>query len=86
MSHEQADTQMLVHVKDTKSVMIRIVYTDIVVLTVACVQGLPNLEQFWIAFATAKDFRYILIHEIASDYVLRWPQDCCSFGHSSAAT
>ena len=72
-SHEEADTQMLVHVKDTKSVMIRTVDTDIVVLTVAYFQGLPSLEQLWIAFATGKDFRYILIHEIASDYVLRWP-------------
>ena len=85
-SHEEADTQMLVHVKDTKLVMIRTVDTDIVVLTVAYFQGLPNLEQLWIAFATGKDFRYILIHEIASDYVLRRPQDCCSFRHSSAAT
>ena len=85
-SHEEAATQMLAHVKDTKSVMIRTVDTDIVVLTVAYFQGLPNLEQLWIAFATGKDFRYILIHEIASDYVLRWPQDCCSFRHSSAAT
>ena len=84
-SHEEADTQLLVHVKDTKSVMIRTVDTDVVVLTVAYFQGLPNLEQLWIAFATGKDFRYILIHEIASDYVLRWPQDCCYFGHSSAA-
>ena len=28
-SHEEADTQMLVHVKDTKLVMIRTVDTDI---------------------------------------------------------
>ena len=42
-SHEEADTQMLVHVKDTKSVMIRTVDTDIVVLTVAYFKGLPNL-------------------------------------------
>ena len=84
--HTKADTQMLVRVKDTKSVMIRTVDTDIVVLTVAYFHGFPNLEQLWIAFATGKDFRYILIHDIASDYVLRWPQDCCSFRHLSAAT
>ena len=47
-SHEEADTQMLVHVKDIKSVMIRTVDTDIVVLTVAYFQGLPNLEPLWI--------------------------------------
>ena len=57
-SHEEADNQMLVHVKDTKSVMIRTVDTDIVVLTAAYFQGLPNLEQLWIAFVTSKDFRY----------------------------
>ena len=85
-AHTKRLTPRCLYMSKTKSVMIRTVDTDIVVLTVAYFQGLPNLEQLWIAFATGKNFRYILIHEIASDYVLRWPQDCCSFGHSSAAT
>ncbi len=62
---------MLLHVKDAincgfKSVMIRIVGTDVVVLAVAHFQGLPNIEQLWIAFGTGKEFRYIPIHDIAS--------------------
>lgn len=70
-SHEEADTRMLLHVKDAmncgyKSVMIRTVDTDVVVLAVAHFQDLPNIQQLWIAFGTGKDFRYIPIHEIAS--------------------
>ena len=67
--HEEADTRMLLHIKDAmncgfKSVMIRTVDTDVFVLAVALFQGLP--KQFWIAFGTCNDFRYIPIHEIAS--------------------
>ena len=70
-SQEEADTRMLLHVKDAmncgfKSVMIRTVDTDVVVVAVALFQGLPNIEQLWIAFGTCNDFRYIPIHEIAS--------------------
>ena len=70
-SHEEADTRMLPHVKDAvncgfKSVMIRTVDTDVVVLAVARFRGLPNIVQLWISFGTGKDFRYIPIHEIAS--------------------
>ena len=46
--------------------MIRTVYTDVVVLAVAHFQGLPNIEQLWIAFGTGKDFRYTPIHAISS--------------------
>ena len=48
-----------------KSLVIRTVDTDVVVLAVAHFQGLPNVEQLWIAFVTGKDFRYIPIPEIA---------------------
>ena len=56
-SHEEADIQMLLHVKYTmncgfKSVIIRTVDTDAVVLAVAHFQGLPNIELLWIAFRT----------------------------------
>ena len=59
---------MLLHVKDTmnccfKSVVIRTVDSDVVVLAVAHFQGLPNIEQLWIAFGTGNDSRYVLIHE-----------------------
>ena len=46
--------------------MIRTVDTDVVVLAAAHFQGLPNIEQLWIAFETGRDFRHIPIHEIAS--------------------
>ena len=49
-----------------KSVMIRTVDTHVVVLAVAHVQGLPNIEQLRIAFGTGKDFSYIPILAIAS--------------------
>ena len=70
-SHEEADTRMLLHIEYTmhsgfKSVMIRTVDTYVDVLAVVHFQGLPNVEQLWIAFGTGKDFRYIPIHEIAS--------------------
>ena len=38
-----------------------------VVLAVAHFHGLPNIEQLWIAIGTGNDFRYIPIHEIASE-------------------
>ena len=62
---------MLRNVKDAmiccfNSVMIRTVDTDVVVLAVAHFQGLPNIEQLWIAFGTGRDLKYIPIHEIAS--------------------
>ena len=74
-SHE-ADIRMLHHVKDAmncgfKSVMIRTVDTDVVVLAVAHFQGLPNIEKLWIAFGTCNDFRHIPIHEIASALCLQ---------------
>ena len=40
--------------------------TDVVVLAAAHAQGLPNIEQLWIAFGTGKDFRYIPIHAIVA--------------------
>ena len=69
-SRGEANTRMLLHVKDAmncgfKSVMLRTVGTNVVVLAIAHFQGLPNIEQLGIAFGTGEDFRYIQIHEIA---------------------
>ena len=91
-SHEEADTRMLLHIKYTMnsgfmSVMIRTVDTDVVVLDVAHFQGLPNVEQLWIAFGTDKDSDTSRSMRMPLHYVLRWPQDCCCyFMHSPAAT
>ena len=70
-SHEEADTRMPIHVKypmncGLKTVPIRTVGTYVVVLAVANFQGLPNIQQLWIAFGTGKEFKYIPIHKIAS--------------------
>ena len=69
-SYEEADIRMLLHVEDAmncsfKWVRIRTVGTDVGLLAIAHFQGLPNIEQLWIAFGTGNDFRYIPIHEIA---------------------
>ena len=69
-----------------KSVMIRTVDTDVIVLAVVHLKGLPNSEQLWIAFGTGNDFRYIPSMRFPLHYdVLRWPKDCCSFMYSLAA-
>ena len=65
-SHEEAYIRMLLHVKDPmncglKSVTIRTVGTDVVVVAVAHFQGLQTLSNS----GPSKDFRYIPIHEIA---------------------
>ena len=49
-----------------KTVTIRTVDTDVVVLAVAHFQGLPNIQQIWIAFGTGDEYKYIPIHKIAS--------------------
>jgi hypothetical protein len=50
-SHEEADTRMLIHVKDAmncgfKSVMIRTVDTDVIVLAVAHIQVYQTLSNY----------------------------------------
>ena len=90
-SHEEADTRMPLHVKDPmncglKTVTIRTVGTDVVVLAVAHFQGLPNIEQLWIAFGTGKEFKYIPSIRLPLQYVLNLPKESCSFIHSPAAT
>ena len=85
--HEEPDTRMLLHIKDAmncgfKSAMIRTVDTYVVVLPVTHFQGLPNIEQLWIAFGTCNDFRYIPIHEIASalcPQMAKWVLFCHAF-------
>ena len=61
---------MLLHVKDamncdSKSVIIRTVDTDVIVLAFSHFQGLASIEKLWVSFGTGTDFRYIPIHDIA---------------------
>ena len=64
------DTRILLHIKDAinyeyKDTIIRTVDTDVVVLAVAYFQDMGNIGNFWIAFGTGKDFRYIPVHKLA---------------------
>ena len=72
-SHEEADTRMLLHVQDAlqqghKKILLRTVDTDVLVLAVAFLQQVTDLEHLdlWVAFGTGNNFRYIAAHEIAT--------------------
>ena len=90
-SHEEADTWMFLHVQGAmnsgfKSVMISTVDTDVVVLAVAHFQDFSKFEEFWIAFRTGKDFRYIPVHEISSALCPQMVKGLLFFTRSVAAT
>ncbi len=69
-NHEEADTRMFLHVKDAHQgqgmnhAIIHTVDTDVVVLGVAAVARLKDL-QLTIAFGTRQYFRYINVNKIA---------------------
>jgi len=68
-SHEEADTRILLHLKDAVTqgytkVTIRTVDTDVVVLAVTAAP-LLNITELWIAFGAGKSFRYLSVHDIA---------------------
>ncbi len=69
-SHEEADTRLLLHVADAvkkgfKSVCIRTVDTDVVIVAIACYHQI-GAEELWVAFGTGAKFRYIAVHHIAA--------------------
>jgi len=67
-SHEEADSRIMLHVADQvrqghKRILIRTVDSDVVVLAVATAQQLQSdLEELWIAFGTARHYRYLSAH------------------------
>ena len=68
-THEEADTRMMLHLKDAvtkghSKVAVRTVDTDVVVLAVTSASQL-NIAELWIAFGTGKTFRFIAAHTIA---------------------
>ena len=68
--HEEADTRIMLHVRDTavcgnQKVMIRTIDTDVVVLAISIFHDVP-ITELWLAFGTGKHFRYLAIHDIAS--------------------
>ena len=67
---EEADTRVILHVKDAiekgySRVMIKTVDTDIVVIAISFFSRLQP-EEFWVAFGTGNNHRFIAIHEIAN--------------------
>lgn len=69
-NHEEADTRIMLHVKDAvqtgmRQIMIRTVDTDVVVIAISIVHKL-NILTLWIAFGVGKNLRYIPVHEIAA--------------------
>jgi hypothetical protein len=69
-SHEETDTHMLLdacHARNSnfKTVMLRTVDTDFVVIGIACVREL-KLDSLWIALGIGKHFRFVVLHEKAS--------------------
>ena len=68
-THEEADTRIMLHVKDSavcghQSIMIRTIDTDVAVLAISIFHNVPVTE-LWMAFGAGKHFRYIAIHEVA---------------------
>lgn len=68
-NHEEADTRLFVHVADAvrnglDSIMIRTCDTDVLVLSVHCMQQLPNLKELWVHFGTGKNAKFIAAHEL----------------------
>ena len=69
-NHEEADTQLFVHVKHAaangcKKVIISSTDTDVVVLGVAAFERL-GVEKLWIGFGRSKDFRWLPVHELSN--------------------
>lgn len=70
-TQEEADSRMNLHVLDVTlrglhKVMIRTNGTDVVVLAISLFL-IVSVEELWIAFGTGKNFRYIAVHEIATE-------------------
>lgn len=69
-NHEKADSRMMLpvaHVADSghKKILIRTVYTDVVVLAVALARTLDEEAEVWVSFGTGNAFRFLIVHEIA---------------------
>ncbi|KAL8610883.1 hypothetical protein ACOMHN_056738 [Nucella lapillus] len=67
-NHEEADTRMMVHLvhaaQHNKKVMVRTVYTDVVVVLAVAVVACRLALEVWIAVGAGKDVRFIAVHSI----------------------
>ena len=68
--------------KGVRTVAIRTVDTDVVVLFVASFNDI-NLDELWIAFGTGSSFRYIAVHQLAATMT---PRQCDTLPISNALT
>lgn len=69
-THEEADACIMLHMYIAwqcgyRRVMIRTIDTDVVALAVSKMQDIV-VDELWITFATGKHFRYLAIHDIAT--------------------
>ena len=67
-SHKEADTHLLLHVRDAvqkghRKLCIRTVDTDVVILAITMFSQI-NPDELWLAFGSKLHFRYIPIHEV----------------------
>ena len=86
-THEEADTRIILHLEDAarkeyKTVLIRTVDTDVVVLAIAAADYL-DISELWIAFGAGKNFQYFAIHEMAEAL---GPQHCLALSMFHAFT
>ncbi|KAG1677784.1 Amiloride-sensitive sodium channel subunit beta [Nymphon striatum] len=71
--HEEADTQILIHLQDAlqhgaTTCLVRTVDTDVIVILIGKFYYLLTIcpsAEIWVAFGTGKDFRYININAVA---------------------
>ena len=69
-THEEADNRMMLHMAHTyqqghRKIMIHATDTDVLVLAITAASSLPGCE-VWLAFGHGTKFRYIAVHDIAS--------------------
>ena len=73
-THEEADTRMFLHAADAvnqghRSIMVRTVDSDVLVLATAVVQQLQQHDpaiELWVAFGIGKNLRYFEAHKISA--------------------
>ena len=69
-NHEEADTRILLHVKDAaatghRNVAIRTVDTDVLILAVSYFHEL-NINELWVEFGVGRNRRWLPVHEYAA--------------------
>lgn len=68
-TRREADTRIMVHVKDVVSrghslILVRTVDANVVVLAIATAAKM-SVPEFWIQFETGKTQRYLAVHDYA---------------------